>query len=100
MVLSAAATNAQLGLLLPRSRGDDCFEIVSEVEHLGLRHEGGVLRGQVSREVHMKLRWIEVSETVGGLLYRTRFAEISEEALHVVSFVLCSLGHVGLDVRQ
>src|SRR5438270_13811212 len=87
-------------LASPRSRGDDCFEIVSEVEHLGLRHKSGLLRGQVSCEVHMKLHWIEVRETVGGLLYRTRFAEITWEALSVVSFVLSSIGHVGRDVHQ
>jgi hypothetical protein len=48
----------------------------------------------------MKLRRIEVRETVGGLLYRTRLAEITWETLSVVSFVLSSIGHVGRDVHQ
>src|SRR6267142_223650 len=87
-------------LASPRSRGDDCSEIVSEVEHLGLSHQSGLLRRQVSREVHMKLRWIEVRETVGGLLYRPRLAEITWEALSVVSLVFSSIGHVGRDVHQ
>ena len=72
-------------LASPGSRGDDCFEIVSEVEHLRLSHKSGLLRGEVSCEVHMKLRWIEVRETVGSLLYRTRLAEITWEALSVVT---------------
>src|ERR1700730_4876161 len=87
-------------LASPGGRGDDCFEIVSEVEHLGLSHKSGLLRRQVSCEVHVKLRWIEVRETVGGLLYRTRLAEITWEALSVISFVLSSIGHVGRDVHQ
>src|ERR1700730_13763870 len=58
----------------PRSRGDDCFEIVSCVEHLRSCHESGLLSRQVGGEVLMKLRGIEVSETVGRLLYRRRLA--------------------------
>src|SRR5882762_4496391 len=87
-------------LASPRSRGDDCFEIVSEVEYLRARHKSGLLSRQVSGEVLMKLRWIEVRETVGGLLYRARLAEIAWEALSVVRFVLSSIGHVGCDVHQ
>src|SRR5258707_6834826 len=85
-------------LASPGSRGDDCFEIVSEVEHLGLSHKSGLLRRQVSCEVHMKLRWIEVSEIVGGLLYRTRLAEVTWEALSVVRFIFSNVWHVGRDV--
>ena len=48
----------------------------------------------------MKLRGIEVSETVCRLLYRTRLAEITWEALCVVRFVLSSVRHVGRDVHQ
>jgi hypothetical protein len=61
-------------LASPGSRGDDCFKIVSEVEHLRLSHESGLLRGQVGCEVLMKPRRIEVRETVCCLLYRTRLA--------------------------
>ena len=48
----------------------------------------------------MKLRRIEIRETVGGLLYGARLAEVTWEALSVVSFVLSSIGHVGRDVHQ
>src|SRR5882762_9207576 len=84
----------------PRSRGDDCFEIVSCIEHLRSRHESGLLRRQVGCEVLMKLRGVEVSETVWRLLYRGRFAEVTWESLPVVSLVLSSIWHVGRDVDQ
>src|SRR6267143_2163742 len=61
-------------LASPRSRGDDCFEIVSEVEHLGSSHKSGLLRREVGCEVFMKLRWIEVRETACRLLYCSRLA--------------------------
>ena len=84
----------------PRSRGDDCFEIVSEVEDLRSRHESGLLSRQVGCEVLMKLRGVEVSETVGRLLYRTRLAEVTRESLSVVSFILSRIWHVSRDVHQ
>ena len=84
----------------PRSRGDDRFEIVSEVEYLRSCHESGLLSRQVGGEVLMKLRRVEVSETVCGLLYRTRLAEVTGEALSVVSFILSGIWHVGRDVHQ
>src|SRR6266487_6620016 len=67
--------------VFPRSRGDDCLEIVGQVEHLRSRHESGLLRRQVGCEVLMKLCGVEVSETVCRLLYRSRLAEIAREAL-------------------
>src|SRR5437660_3468002 len=84
----------------PCSRGDDCLKIVGEVEHLGARHQSGLLRREVGCEVLMKLRWIEVGETVGGLLYRTGLAEITWEALSVVRLILSRIGHVGRNVHQ
>src|SRR5713101_8114517 len=84
----------------PRSRGDDRFEIVSCVEHLRLAHESGLLSRQVGCEVLMKLRGVEVSETVWSFLYRGRLAEVTWEALSVVSLVLSSVWHVGRDVHQ
>src|SRR5213594_287543 len=74
----------------PRSCGDDCFEIVSGVEYLRSRHEGGLLSRQVGCEVLMKLRGIEVSEAVCRLLYRSRLAQVAWEALSVVGLILSS----------
>src|SRR5258708_28612281 len=84
----------------PRSRGDDRFEIVRKVEYLRSRHETGLLGRQVSCEVLMKLRGVEVRETVRCLLYCTRLAEVAWEALAVVRLVLSSVGHVGSHVHQ
>src|SRR6266851_1088549 len=84
----------------PRSRGDDRFEIVSCVEHLRSRHESGLLSRQVGCKVLMKLRGVEVSETICRLLYRPRLAEVAWEALSVVSLILSSIWHVGRDIHQ
>ena len=48
----------------------------------------------------MKLRGIEVSETVCSLLDRARFAEVAREAFSVVRLILARIGHVGRDVNQ
>ena len=48
----------------------------------------------------MKLRRVEVSETVCCLLYRIRLAEIAWEALPVLSLTLSSIRHMGRDVHQ
>jgi len=42
------------------------------------------------------MRGIEVSETVCGLIYRTRLAEVDWEALAVVGLILSGNLHVGL----
>src|ERR1700688_207495 len=84
----------------PCSCSDDCFEIVSEVEHLRSRHESGLLSRQVGRKVLMKLRRVEVSETIRSLLYCTRFAEVTGEALSVVRLILSGIWHVSCDVHQ
>src|SRR6266550_1991042 len=83
----------------PRGRGDDCFKIVGQVEHLRSRHESSLLRRQIGGEVLMKLRGVEVSETVCRLLYRRRLAEVAREALSVVSLILSSVRHMGRDVN-
>src|SRR3979409_1918664 len=75
----------------PRRRRDDCLEIVSGVEYLRSRHESGLLRRKIGCKVLMKLRGVEVSETVRRLLYRTRLAEITREALSVIGLVLSSI---------
>src|SRR6202030_1326652 len=72
----------------PRRRGDGCFEIVGQVEHLGSRHERSLLRRQIGCEVFMKLSRVEVSETVRRLLYRSRFAEVTWEALSEIRLIL------------
>src|ERR1700730_13060500 len=84
----------------PRRRGDGCFEIVSGVEYLRPRHERGLLRRQVVCEVLMKLRGVEIGETVGCLLYRSRLAELTWETLSVVCLILSSVWHVGRDIYQ
>src|SRR6202040_1558124 len=78
----------------PRSGGDDRFEVLSGVEHCGSSHESGLLSRQVGCEVLMELRGVEVSETVGCLLYRTRLAEVTRKAPSVVSLVLSRIRHV------
>src|SRR5437899_8071868 len=84
----------------PRRRGDHCFEIVRRVEYLRSRHESGLLSRQVGCEVLMKLRGVKVSETVSRLLYRSRLAEVTWEALSVASLTLSSIWHVSRDVHQ
>jgi hypothetical protein len=58
----------------PRSCGDDGFEIVGEVEYLRARHESSLLSRQIGCEVLMKLRRVEVTETVWRFLDRARLA--------------------------
>src|SRR5262245_39240931 len=48
----------------------------------------------------MKLRGVDVSETVRRLLYRIRLAKITRKALCVISLSLSSIWHVGRDVDQ
>src|SRR3984885_2003937 len=84
----------------PRSSGDYCFEILSFIQHLRPCHERCLLSRQVGGEVFMKLRGIEVSETICCLLYRVRLTEITREALSVVSLIFSGIRHVGRDVHQ
>src|SRR5258708_38030457 len=71
----------------PCRRGDDRFEIRSCVEYLGSGHKGGLPHRKIGCKVLMELRGIEVRETICRLLYRTRLAEGTREALSVVRFV-------------
>src|SRR3981189_396057 len=48
----------------------------------------------------MELGGIEVRKTICRLLYRTRFAEVTREALSVVRFVLSSVWHVRCNIHQ
>src|SRR5205807_109752 len=84
----------------PRRCGDDCFEIVSQVKHLRSRHKSSLLSRKVGCEVLMKLRGIEVSETVCGLLYRSRLAEVTWKSLSIVSLILSRIRHMGRNVDQ
>src|SRR5258705_599390 len=72
----------------PCRRGDDRFEIVSKVEHLRSRHECGLLNRQICCKILVKLCGVEKSETVSCLLDRCRLAEVTWEALSVVSLIL------------
>src|SRR4051812_5597807 len=45
---------------------DHSLEVVSGVEHLRSCHEGGLLSRKIGGEVFVKLRQVEVRETVGG----------------------------------
>src|SRR5258705_6359477 len=84
----------------PRRRGDDCLEIACRVEYLRSRHESGLLHRKIGCKVLMELGGIEVRETICRLLYRTRLAEVTREALCVVRFVLSSVWHVRCDIHQ
>src|SRR5580704_8568424 len=84
----------------PCRRGDGRFEIRGSVEYLGSGHKGGLLRRQIGRKVLMKFGGIEVRETICRLLYRTRLAEVTREALAVVRFVLTSVWHVRCNIHQ
>src|SRR5271156_5761499 len=84
----------------PRSRGDDCLEIVRCVEYLRSRHESGLLRRQIGREIFVELVGIDVGETICRLFDRTRLAEVTRKALSVVRFVFPSVWHVRSNVHQ
>src|SRR4051812_7095124 len=77
----------------PRRRGDDGLEILSGVEHLRSRHKRGLLARKIGREVFVKLRGVEISETVCRFLYRGRFAEITGKTLSIVGFILSRIRH-------
>jgi hypothetical protein len=83
----------------PRSRGYDCFEIASCVEYLRSRHEVGLLNRKIRCKLLMKLRGIKIRETIRRLLYRTRLAEVTREALAIVGFVLSGVWHVRCNVH-
>src|SRR5437868_4277523 len=48
----------------------------------------------------MKLRRVEISETVCRFLYRSRLAQVTWETFSIVSLILSSVWHVGRDVDQ
>src|SRR5438046_10454923 len=48
----------------------------------------------------MKLRGVEVGETVCRFLYRSRLAEVTWEALSIVGLILSRIWHMGRDVDQ
>jgi hypothetical protein len=84
----------------PSSRSNDCFEHYPQSGYLRSHHESGPLSRHVGCEVLMKLSRIEVGETICGVLYCTRLAEVAWEALAVVRLVLSSVWHVGRDIHQ
>src|ERR1043166_5220261 len=87
-------------LASPRRRGDDCIKIGSSVEHLRSRHESGLFNRQVGCKVFMKLRGVEVGETISRLLYRSRLAQVARESLSVFSLALAGIRHVRRDIDQ
>src|SRR5208282_523789 len=48
----------------------------------------------------MKLRGVEVCESICRLLYRPRLTEVTWKAFSVVRLILSGIGHVGRDVHQ
>ena len=100
MVLSFAATNIQLGLLLHAAVVMTALKLSAKLSTCDRAMKAACSAGQVGCEVFMKLRGVEVSETVCRLLYRSRLAEVAWEALSVVSLILSSIRHVGRDVHQ
>src|ERR1700683_328918 len=84
----------------PGRRGDDSFEILSPVQHLRSRHEGGLPRQHVSCEVFVILRRVQVSKAVGCYLYRVGLTEVARKALAIVSLVLSGVRHVGRDIYE
>src|SRR5207249_1368804 len=48
----------------------------------------------------MKLRRVEISETVRRLLYRSRFAEVAGKALSNVGLIFSRIWHMGRDIDQ
>ena len=98
MVLSFVATNIQLGLLLHAGVVITALKLSAALSTCDRAMKSGLLSRQVGCEVLMKLRGVEVSETVCRFLYRSRLAEVTRESLSVVSLVLSSVWHVGRDV--
>src|SRR6266850_5722885 len=84
----------------PRRCRDNSFEIVSKVEHLRSCHESGLFSRQVGCEILMKLRGVEVSKSIRCLVDRSGLAEVTWEALSVISLVFSGIRHVGRDVHQ
>ena len=79
----ASATSIQLGLVLQAA-----VVIVAEKLSAKLstceRAMKAACSGKVGCEQFMKLRGVEICETVWGLLYRARFGEVARKALSVV----------------
>src|ERR1700677_3765480 len=48
----------------------------------------------------MKLRRVNISETISRLLDRARFAKVAGKTLSIVTFILSSIRHVGGDIHQ
>jgi hypothetical protein len=97
MVLSLAATNIQLGLL--RHAGVVMATLKLSAALSTCDHESCLFRRKIGCKVLMKLRGIEVSETVRRL-YRARLAEITRKAFSVVRLILSTVWHVGCNVHQ
>ena len=100
MVLSFVATNIQLGLVLHAAVVMTALKLSAALSTCDRAMKAACSSRQVGCEVLMELRGVEVSETVCGLLYRTRLTEVAWESFSVVSFILPSVWHVGSDVDQ
>src|SRR5271155_5339703 len=87
-------------LASPGSRRDDCLKTVGQVEDLRSCHKSSLFSRQVSGEVLMKLRRVKISETVCCLLYCSRLAQVTWEALSVICLILSRVWHVGRHIDQ
>jgi hypothetical protein len=96
----AAGYEIPSGFAVPRGGSNERFEVVAEVEDLGVGHECGLLGGEVGGEELVELRRVDVGKAVRGLFYRARFGEIAGEAFAVVGFGLASVWHVRGDVDK
>src|SRR5438105_9806855 len=100
MVLSFVATNIQLGLVLQAAVVMTALKLSAALSTCDRAMKAGLLRRKINCEVLMKLRGIEISETVRGLLYCIGLAEVTWKTLSVLSLVLSNIRHVGRDVDQ
>ena len=100
MILSLAATSIQLGLLLQAGVVMTALKFSAALSTCDRAMKAACSADRSAAKYLMKLRGVKVSETVSGLLYRSRLAEITWEKLSLVSLILSSIWHVGSDVHQ
>ena len=100
MVRSLPATSIQLGLVLQAAVVMVAEKLLAKLRTCERAMKAGLLHEKIGSKVLMKLRRIEVRETICRLFQRTRFREVTRKALPVISFVFPSVWHVRCDVSQ
>jgi hypothetical protein len=100
MVRSLPDTIIQLGLVLQAAVVIVAEKLSAKLNTCERAMKAACSAGKIGCKVLMKLRGVEVRETVCGLLYGTRLGEIAREALPVVSFVFPGVWHVRCHVNQ